>query len=362
MDRIKDKTDVKDVLHRSESFFRDKFRSRSTEKKDQKQGSSAEHEEEARPKTPSFVEKLKSSKSIEKLKEIVGGSHEETQVVAPETSSESTLIGRMRGRSMERKADIYAKIKETREIVQNTEKSIVETFENTEKVLVEKFEHIRSKSQEAKKKVMWNEADAEAIEAARNEIIKTEVNNSGMYKILSLEREKSKSKERKTSKSNSSEKANKDPKKIEKSSSSESKLNEKKVKKSGSTEIKETVTKSKSNEKVSEEGEVKTKKSSVFSKAFSAMEEKATEVKNVANKFNETKTSGEAKETCTVKAVINETRELSRDEIVTPTKSNVEELYSKVNKKKDKQEIKEKVTNDSELYVFYPFMPKKKII
>ncbi len=280
--------------------FVEKLRSLSSEKKEAKEVSISDIEEDARPKTPSFVEKLKSSKSMEKLSGLFGGASEDRsndEVPRPKTptfmgklksakskekpaeteaDNESSLIGRMRGRSMERKADIYAKIKETREIVQNTQKDIVVSFENTEKVITEKFDQIRTKSQEAKKRIMWNQADVEAIEAARNDIVKTEVNKSGMYKVSSLEREKSKSSERKTSKSNSSEKANKDPKKIEKSSSSEKA--DKKSKKSENSEMKDEV-----------ENEPKPAKSSMFNRYSGFFEDKASEVKNLANKFTESR-------------------------------------------------------------------------
>ena len=54
MDKIKDKTDVRDVLHRSESFFKDKFRSISSERKEQKE--QQQQDEDSRPKTPTFVD------------------------------------------------------------------------------------------------------------------------------------------------------------------------------------------------------------------------------------------------------------------------------------------------------------------
>lgn len=309
-------------------------------------------DEVSRPKTPSFMEKLKSAKSKE-------------SIVDAEATTDSTLIGRIRGRSMERKADIYAKIKETRDIVQNTEKALVESFENTEKVLAEKFDQIRSKSQETKKRIMWNDTEVEAISAARSEIIKTEVNKCGMYKVSSLERDKSKSKERKTSKSSSSEKANKDPKKVQKSGSSEINTLEqtetKTIKSSmiskytkafsameekasdirnvatkfnfspePSEEIKDTVVISNSNGKIttknSEMAETKTVKSSMISKytnAFSAMEERSSETKVVANNFTESK---------------------SNPEPIEEKKQNIEELYSKVNKKTNRKDLQEKKT------------------
>ena len=86
------------------------------------------------------------------------------------------------------------------------EKAWIEKFENTERAFTEKIDQIRSKSQE--KKQIPKDTDPEVLSALRTEIIKTEVANN-MYKVSSLEREKSREKKKstgKTSKSSSTEK------------------------------------------------------------------------------------------------------------------------------------------------------------
>ena len=324
MDKFKVKGDVKDALSRSESFFKDKLKTLSVEKKESKDVDNAT--EDVRSKSPSFMDKVKlRSKSKEKaantsdteddsrpssfVDKLKFKSKSKEKVSENEDTAEPSLMGKIRGRSMERKADIYAKIKETREIVQNTEKAWIEKFENTERAFTEKIDQIRSKSQE--KKQIPKDTDPEVLSALRTEIIKTEVANN-MYKVSSLEREKSRDKKKSTGKTS-------------KSSSTE-KVQDKKVKKSGSSEMKE---------------KPKTSVISKYSKALSNIEDKAShEIKHTVSKISESASN--------VEKAISNIEHLAADEIK-HTVSKISESTDCLEKRKDSQDMiptYSKVDND----------------